>query len=77
MAQASEPKTQTVVRYIGGADIRIIDKASWAQVGVEQDKVSWDASNQWTIPASSLSKEAVEYCRTQDSGFSVKDEPVA
>lgn len=63
-----------VVRYIGLADVREIDKAGWDNAGVtDQKKVVWNRSNRWTVPAADLSDNAIAYCDEVDSGFVVSD----
>lgn len=63
-----------VVRYIGTADVREIDKAGWDNAGVtDQNKVVWNRKNNWTVPVEDLSDAAVAYADEQDSGFVVTD----
>lgn len=63
------------VKYIGTADARQIDKLSWEQVGVtDQEFVSWDASNGFTVLASDLSAGALAYCAERDAGFVVLED---
>jgi hypothetical protein len=48
------------IKYTGDAGVREITKAQWKGAGVEdQDTVVWDASNDYTLPLSKFSKDAV------------------
>lgn len=63
-----------VVKYVGTADVREIDKAGWDNAGVtDQNKVVWNKANRWSVPVASLSDSAVAYCNDNDSGFVVVD----
>ena len=76
MAEQDKSKVDSgkVVKYIGTADVREIDAASWKNVGADgQAKVVWDQKNKWSVPVADLSKEAVKYLDEQDSGFVVAD----
>lgn len=68
--------TKRVVVYVGTADVREIDAASWRQVGVEnQQKVVWDRAHGFEIPADQLTPDAVRYCEERDDGFIIKEVP--
>lgn len=61
------------VVYVGTADVREIDSASWKQAGVEdQKKIVWDSRNNHTVPASEFNDDALKYLDERDSGFVVK-----
>jgi len=48
------------VRYIGTATVRTITAQQWAEVGVkDQRTVSWGRLNQYAVPYSSLSDDAI------------------
>lgn len=66
--------TEKVVKYIGTADVREIDAASWRNVGIEdQNKVVWNRANKWSVPVSELTEAAVKYADEDDDGFVVQD----
>lgn len=72
--QAAKVASGKVVKYIGTADVREIDKAGWDNAGVtDQNKVVWNRKNKWTVPVEDLSDAAVAYCDNDDSGFAVVD----
>lgn len=51
----------TEVKYTGGAGVRTITKAQWKGAGVEdQETVTWDAANDYTVPAGDLSAKALD-----------------
>lgn len=66
--QQSQPDTAAVsseggseVKYTGGAGVRQITKAQWKAAGVEgQETVTWDATNDYTLPASDFSAGALK-----------------
>lgn len=63
-----------VVKYIGTADVREIDKKGWDDANVtDQGKVVWSKENNFTVPVADLSDSAVAYCDERDSGFVVTD----
>lgn len=47
------------VKYVGEAGVREISKADWKNAGIEHDAVVWDSSNDYTLPASSFSDDAL------------------
>lgn len=51
------------VQYVGLSDIRIIRKADWAIIGVDNEDVVWNRANKWAIPVSQLSAEVLNYCQ--------------
>lgn len=54
---ADAPK---VVKYTGDAGIREITAAQWKNAGVEDQKTTiWDDSNEYTLPISDFSAEAL------------------
>ena len=66
-----------VVKYVGTADVREIDAASWKSVGVDgQHKVVWSKQNKFQVPAADLTPEAVQYLDEEESGFVVLDADV-
>lgn len=73
-SSATKVASGKVVKYVGTADVREIDKAGWENAGVtDQNKVVWNKKNRWTVPVEDLSDAAVAYCDDQDSGFAVVD----
>lgn len=63
-----------VVKYVGTADSRSIDAASWRSIGVEdQARVTWDKDNKFAIPVADLTAPAVKYLDEDDAGFVVTD----
>lgn len=73
----TQAKKGKVVKYVGTADVREIDAASWANVGAEgQKKLVWSKKNRFSIPASELTKEALAYVDNDDEGFVVVDDSV-
>lgn len=63
-----------VVKYVGTADVREINAASWRQAGVDdQDMVRWEKKNKWQVAVADLSKKAVAYLENEDSGFVITD----
>lgn len=73
-AEAAAKTSEKVVVYVGTADVREIDAASWRNVGVEdQEKVVWNKANNWSVPAKDLQAGAVKYADEADDGFVVKD----
>lgn len=66
-------KTQKAIKYTGGADVREITKAQWANIGVDdQDTVIWNTKNGFTVLEKDLSKKALAYFE-KDSGFQQVD----
>lgn len=64
------------VKYIGTADVREIDAASWRNADVEeQGKVRWDKTNKFSIDAAEFSDAALDYLAT-DAGFVITDADV-
>ena len=73
MAEKSggQPAKTKMVQYVGTADVRVITKKQWDNVGAKnQDETRWEAKNGFKVEASSLSKEAMEYI-ARDPGFKV------
>lgn len=69
-------RTPVWVQYVGGADVREIDAASWKNVDVnDQGKVVWDKRKFRgdRVPVEQLSAGALEYCVQFDSGFVLLD----
>lgn len=62
--QKAESKSEagaSEVKYTGGAGVREITQAQWKGAGVEGQKTTvWDASNDYTLPTSDFSPEALE-----------------
>lgn len=54
---------ETVVKYVGLSDIRIIRKEDWASIDIDHEEVVWDRSNHFTVRASDLSEQALGYCK--------------
>ena len=52
-------KSKDVVRYIGASDTRTIRISDWAHLGIEQDDVTWDAANDFTVAVASLHADAL------------------
>lgn len=52
-----EPK---LVVYTGDAGTREISRSDWKAAGIEHDAVVWNADNDYALPASSFSAEALE-----------------
>ena len=75
MAEANtKPKTKKVVKYVGTADVREIDAASWKNVGAEdQKKVVWNKENRHQVDVSDLSAPALKYVENDDEGFVVEE----
>ena len=72
--QNAKVASAKVVKYVGTADIREIDKAGWANADVnDQNKVVWNRKNNWSVSVADLSDDAVAYCDEQDDGFVVVD----
>jgi hypothetical protein len=64
-----EPKE---VRYVGDAGTREITAAQWKGAGVEdQEGVVWDASNDYTLPASDFTPDALRVL-ARDRGLKIK-----
>jgi hypothetical protein len=57
---------EKMVKYIGTADVRIIYKTDWAQIGIDHDTVKWDRNNNFTVSAEELSEEVLQYCDRSD-----------
>lgn len=56
---AEQPSAK--VKYTGGAGVRVITAAQWKGAGVEnQATVTWDAGNDYTLPSSDFSADALE-----------------
>lgn len=70
--QTSSP--EQVVAYIGTSHVREIDAEAWGNVGAEgQDVVSWHEGNDWEVPVSALSEQALAYLATEDEEFEVRE----
>ena len=54
---------EKTIQYVGLSDIRRIDKADWALIGVDSDDVVWDKNNNWTVPVKDLPEGVLNYCR--------------
>lgn len=49
-------------KYVGTSDVRRITASEWAGVGVKnQETVEWNKFNNWTVPASAISDEALPF----------------
>jgi tRNA U34 5-methylaminomethyl-2-thiouridine-forming methyltransferase MnmC len=75
-AAKKSSKATKVVKYIGTSDIREIDAASFAQVGVkEQKKLVFDRSNGWKQDNAdgNINADALAYFENDDDGFVVID----
>ena len=51
----------THVRYIGTSDSRAITASDWESLGIEQDDIVWDASNDRTVPIDVISDGALQF----------------
>lgn len=72
--QSAAVESSKVVKYIGTANIRKISASDWRSIGVEeQTQVVWDKSNNFQVPVSELTADAVKYLDEDDSGFVVTD----
>lgn len=64
---ADEKKTPTDCKYVGTAVQRIIKKESWESIGIKgQDTVSWDRSNNWTVPLKDLNSDAKKHIEERE-----------
>lgn len=54
---------EKVIQYVGLSDIRRIDKADWALIGIQFGDVVWDKRNNWSVPVKDLPEEVLNYCR--------------
>jgi hypothetical protein len=62
-----------MVHYIGTANVREIDTASWDIVeATDHQKIRWDRSNGWAIPVDKFSDTALSWLDTQPD-FVIKD----
>jgi hypothetical protein len=52
-------KGKEMVKYIGTSDVRSISSDDWKRLGIEQDDVTWSASNDFMVPAASLHESAL------------------
>lgn len=51
-----------MLKYIGTSHWRRITADEWASVGVRnQETVEWNQYNNWTVPATSISDEAMPF----------------
>lgn len=55
---------ETVVRYVGLSDARVILKDQWALIDIDNEDVEWNRSNHFTVRASDLSEQALGYCKS-------------
>lgn len=69
---SSEPaKAEGVVRYLGVATRRILTEEDWKNVGAEGQKgVEWNFQNEFRLPVSDFSKEALAYLK-KDNRFRI------
>ena len=70
-AEQAKKKKAGKVKYTGTSDVREIDEAAWKNIGIEQGKVTFDRSNNWTIDASEFGPDALEYFDKDDEGFTL------
>ena len=70
---ASAPATSTTkaaeahVRYIGPASRRILTEDDWANVGAKgQKEVEWNFQNEFRVPISKFSENALNYLDSDD-----------
>lgn len=62
-AAPAEPEAASsgTVKYTGSAGVREITKAQWKSAGIEnQNAVEWNAGNEYSLPKSEFSAEALE-----------------
>lgn len=62
-------KTEDVLVYTGGADVRTITEADWMVAGVRGQKtISWNPTNNYEVPAADLSEDAMEAMMAEHGG---------
>lgn len=70
-------KSKDMVRYIGASDVRVIHAEDWKRLGIEQDDVTWDASNDFTVAATDLHADALAFLAADESEWAVLTEAEA
>lgn len=61
------------IKYTGDAGVREITAAQWKTAGVEdQETVVWDASNDYTVPLSKFTPDAIAVLR-RDRGLKITE----
>ena len=73
-----EAPKEKVVRFktAGAGIIRTITKEDWESIGIkDQDEVSFNVINNFTLPTSDFTREALRYCAKVDSGLEVVEKP--
>jgi hypothetical protein len=64
-------KSKDVVRYVGTSDVRAIHAEDWKRIGIEQDDVTWDASNDFTVAVADLHADALAFLAANESEWTV------
>jgi hypothetical protein len=60
--------TAQVVKYTGPSDERVITKADWETIDInDQDDVVWNWRNDWAVPVEDLSEVALNYVKNVDA----------
>lgn len=60
------------VRYIGPASRRILTEEDWTNVGAKgQKEVEWNFQNEFRVPVSKFSENALDYLEMTDDRFIV------
>ncbi|QSL67874.1 hypothetical protein [Nocardia phage P3.1] len=63
----SPKKEEAYVQYIGPASERVLTEEDWANVGAKGQKgATWNFQNQFKLPISKFSENALNYLDTDD-----------
>ena len=67
-------RSKKVVKYTGSSDVRVITKAEWKAIDInDQDTVVWNWRNDWAVPISDLSETAINYAKNIDPELKIID----
>lgn len=68
VAEPVAPKTKKYVKYNGLGTRRVLSEADWERVSAKgQDAVEWNFSNNFKIPVSEFSTDALRYFNIDDN----------
>jgi hypothetical protein len=71
---ARSSSKKAVVKYTGQSDVRVITKRDWKAIDIDdQDTVVWNWRNDWAVPVTDLSEEALNYVKNVDEELKIID----
>jgi hypothetical protein len=72
-AEVAETDDERYLKYTGPSDERIISRADWKSIDIDHDDVSFNRSNGWMVPVSSITDDqALNYFLEVDREFKVE-----